>query len=191
MGKSGEKPWQKISQRYVYEHYPFIKVRRDSVIQPNGEKGKYTVGERPDAVFIIAETEKKEIYLVKQWRYPLDKETLEIPAGGVNKGESPKAAAIRELAEEVSLKASSWEKLGEAYPSPSFIKNKGFIFLARKLEKINYPADPTERDMKIYKFSYEKIVEMIKSGKIEDVFSISALWYYKNKGSKRILNFKL
>jgi 8-oxo-dGTP pyrophosphatase MutT (NUDIX family) len=180
MEKNKKKPWRKISQRYVYEHYPFIKIRRDSVIQPDDKKGKYTVAERPDSVTIIAEKKDKEFYLVEQWRYPLDRKTLEFPSGGVKEGENSKAAAIRELAEELGLKALYWKKIGEVYPSPSFIRNKNHIFLAKKLKKVKYPADATEQDIKIHIFSYEKIVDMITTEKIKDIFLVSALWYYKN-----------
>jgi ADP-ribose pyrophosphatase len=174
-----KKPWKKLSQRYVYEHDPFIKVRRDLVIQPDGKKGKYTVVERPDAVVIVAKTKQGKFYLVKQWRYPLNRNSLGFPVGGIVDGEVPKTAAIRELAEEAGIKASSWKEIGSWYPSPWIINTTAYVFLAEGLRKIEHSADATEKDIIVRQYSYNQLTKMIKEGKIKNAFTIIALWYYE------------
>ena len=172
-------PWKKLSQRYVYEHDPFMKVRRDLVIQPDGKKGKYTVVERPDAVVIVAKTKQGKFYLVKQWRYPLNRNSLGFPVGGIVDGEVPKTTAIRELAEEVGIKASFWKEIGNYYPSPGIINNMVYVFLAEGLKKIEHPADDTEKDIVVRQYSQNQLTKMIKEGKIKDAITITALWYYE------------
>jgi ADP-ribose pyrophosphatase len=171
-------PWKKINQRHVYEHNPFLKVRKDHVFLPNGKLGIYSVIERPDTVIMICSSTDNKIYFVRQWRYPINKASLELPMGLINKGESTKSAAIRELQEETGVKAKNWQKISNYYPANGLTTNKVHVFIAEEKKKVKVNPDPSEY-LEIEKYSFKKIKQMIKDEKIKDGFTITALWYYE------------
>src|ERR687890_1606450 len=111
-------PWRKISSREVYEN-PWIRVREDEVLRPDGEPGIYGVVHFKNVAVGVLAVEGDELYLVGQYRYTLDRYSWEIPEGGCPEGEEPLDAARRELEEETGLRARCWEKLGEAHLSNS------------------------------------------------------------------------
>jgi len=172
-----QNPWKQLGKRYVFELHPFVKIRCDRVIQPDKTRGKYVVIERPDAAIPIAVTENDEIYMVRQWRYPVNKETLELPMGSVDKGEVPLAAAKRELMEETGIKAEDWKELGKFHPATGIASNMGFVFLARNL-KLGKARPEANEEIKIEKYPYQEILELIRKGEIQDSFTISALWFF-------------
>lgn len=170
-------PWKQLGKRYVFELYPHVKIRCDRVIQPDKTRSKYVVIERPDAAIPIAVTENEEIYLVRQWRYPVGKETLELPMGSVDKGELSLEAAKRELSEETGVTAKKWKELGKFHPATGIASNVAYVFLAEGLVEGQQKPESNEQ-ITVSKYSYEKILELIKKGEIEDAFTITALWFY-------------
>ena len=89
-------PWRTLSSRNVYEN-PWISVREDSVIRPDGEPGIYGVVHYKNTAVGVLPVEEDHIYLVGQYRYPLERYSWEIPEGGCPKDEEPLRAAQREL----------------------------------------------------------------------------------------------
>src|SRR5918911_392385 len=92
-------PWGKISTRVVYDN-PWIKVREDVVIRPDGEQGIYGVVHFKNVAVGVLAVEGEEVYLVGQYRYTLERYSWEIVEGGCPEGEEPLEAAKRELEEE-------------------------------------------------------------------------------------------
>src|ERR1051325_382654 len=111
-------PWRTLSSEEVYEN-PWIKVREDAVVHPDGEQGIYGVVHFKNVAIGVLPVEDDYIYLVGQYRYPLEKYSWEIPEGGCPEGEDFLQAAQRELAEETGLRADNWQELGRAYLSNS------------------------------------------------------------------------
>src|SRR5918999_6581096 len=111
-------PWRTVSSRRVYEN-PRISLRGDQVVRPDGEPGIYGVVHYKNVAVGILAVEDDHVYLVGQYRYPLEMYSWEIPEGGCPEGEEPLGAARRELREETGLEATSWRKLGEAGLSKS------------------------------------------------------------------------
>ena len=99
----------------VYEN-PWISVREDSVIRPDGEPGIYGVVHYKNTAVGVLPVEDDHVYLVGQYRYPLERYSWEIPEGGCPEDEEPLRAAQRELREETGLEARNWRRLGEALP---------------------------------------------------------------------------
>src|SRR5215218_5146951 len=125
-----DNPWRMLDSRRVYEN-PWISVREDSVIRPDGEPGIYGVVHYKNTAVGVVPVEDDHVYLVGQYRYPLECYSWEIPEGGCPEGEDTLEAARRELKEETGLEAGSWSKLGEAFLSNSVADEHAVWYLAR------------------------------------------------------------
>lgn len=167
-------PWKTLSSKQVYRN-PWIKVREDRVIRPDGQDGIFGVVEIRPAVIIIPLNERKETYLIGQWRYTINSYSWELPAGLVEEGESPLMTAKRELLEEAKLKANQWSRLGYFYLANGALNQKAYIFLARGLSPMrNSIGDPTEK-LKIKKIPFRKAINLVMENKITDDLSITAI----------------
>src|ERR687889_405716 len=125
-------PWLSVSSKRVYDN-PWITVREDRVVRPDGESGIYGVVHYKNIAVGVLAIEEDHVYLVGQYRYPLDRYSWEIPEGGCPEGEEPLAAARRELEEETGLRAEKWEKMCEADLSNSVTDEVAVLFLATGL----------------------------------------------------------
>ena len=175
-----ENPWKTLSQKYVYEFPPFLRLREDQIILPNGEQAKYIVGERNDFSVIIAQNKEKKIVLVNQFRYALKRRFWELPMGGVNDNEEPKTAAKRELEEETGFRAGKLEKIGAAFVGPGLLKNKGHVFFAEELTKGKRNLESGEQGMKVEWFTVAEIDALINKGELQCGPSLSAWLFFKN-----------
>ncbi|MFE4466539.1 NUDIX domain-containing protein [Oerskovia sp. NPDC056781] len=124
--------WTTESTRTAYEN-PWIRVREDRVIRPDGAPGIYGVVElRWPAVFVVALTDADEVVLVTQHRYTTDTLSIEVPAGASD-GEEPIVAAQRELLEETGLRAREWVRVGGMDALIGVAKAPEHVFVARGL----------------------------------------------------------
>ncbi len=171
-----QNPWRTISSKSVYEN-PWIRVREDAVIRPDGKPGIYGVVHfRNIAVGVLA-VEEGEVYLVGQYRYPLDQYSWEIPEGGCPEGEEPLAAAQRELEEETGLVARRWVKMGEAHLSNSVSDELAVWFLATELTQREHRPDGTEQ-LAIRRVPLSEALNMTLMGQITDAITMLAIMQY-------------
>jgi len=172
---SEENPWKTLDSKIVYQT-PWMTVREDKVIQPNGTSGIYGYLDLKIATGVVALTENSEVYLVGQYRYPTRNYSWEVIEGGTEKGETPLEAAKRELKEEAGLEATDWIQLGgEIHLSNCITSEIGFIFLARDLKVVPASPDATEI-LKVKKIPYDCARDMTVNGEITDALSIIALY---------------
>ncbi|MFA6391332.1 MAG: NUDIX hydrolase [Patescibacteria group bacterium] len=168
--------WKKLNSKIVYSN-SWIKVHEDQVLKPDGKEGIYGYLEKNQACFVIALDNEENIYLVKQFRYALQKTILELPAGTVN-NEDIADRAKAELLEEAGIEAKEWKRLGGFYVAPGHESTYINVYLATDLDlsKLSTSGqDDDESILEIVKVSQPELKKMLTDGKIECGISIAAL----------------
>ncbi len=175
-GGEAQSPWRTLGSRRVYEN-PWISVREDRVIRPDGEPGIYGVVDYKNIAVGVLPIEDDHVYLVGQYRYPLERYSWEIPEGGCPEGEDPLHAAQRELKEETGFEATRWRRLGETYLSNCVANEYGVWFLATGLIPGERQPEGTEV-LGVRRVLFEEALEMALDGRITDALSILAITNY-------------
>ena len=164
-------PWKRLDSRTVYTN-PWMTVREDRVIRPDGKEGIYGVVQTRIATGVVALTPELEVYFVGQYRYPTDVYSWEIVQGGTDESESPLVACQRELQEEAGLIAKSWRQLGgEVHLSNCISSERGFIYLAEDLTHTEATPDGTEV-LQVKTVPIREAVRMATNGEIVDAVSV-------------------
>ncbi|MDT7542958.1 MAG: hypothetical protein QOE33_2862 [Acidobacteriota bacterium] len=169
-------PWKVLSTRVVY-HNPWISLREDAVVHPNGEPGIYGVVHYKNRAVGVLAIEGGDIYLVGQYRYPLGRYSWEIPEGGCPEGEEPLDAARRELEEETGLRALSWRKMGEAHLSNSVSDEQAIWFVATGLTQGENSPESSEQ-LSVRRVPLEEALRMALAGEMTDSVSLLAIFHY-------------
>ena len=164
-----------IEQKEVFNG-DFLRVEKVKVMLPDGNFANRDIVRHPGASALLAFKDAETILLVKQFRMAINKETLEIPAGKLEKGEEPLKAAARELEEETSFKAEEFKNLGTIATGAGFTDEKIRIFKATGLYKGVKGGDDDEF-IDVIPMKIEDIKIMIKNGDIIDAKTIAALMY--------------
>lgn len=170
-------PWGKVSTREVYDN-PWINVREDAVVRPDGQPGIYGVVHFKNVAVGVLAVEGEEIYLVGQYRYTLERYSWEIVEGGCPEGEDTLDAARRELEEETGLRARDWSKMGEAHLSNSVTDEWAVWYLATGLEQGECRPEGTER-LQVRRVKIEEALRMAFTGEITDALSMLALMHLR------------
>ena len=159
-----------------------LSVRCDEVLVPSGHHATREVVEHKPAVGMLVLTDDKHVLLVKQYRYAVHEETLEVCAGLIEPGEDPAQAAEREMQEELNVKAKNLYRIGEFYASPGFCTELFTLYLASGLEKSALPQDEDE-NVSVCEIDLHDIPKMIREGKIRDSKTFAALsWLMAKEG---------
>lgn len=159
-----------ISSQRIYEG-TIIKLRVDQVGLPDGKMAKREIVEHPGAVAIVALTVDRELVMVRQYRKPVEKELLEIPAGKLNKGEDPCKCAQRELIEETGYQAGQMQLINRYYTTPGFSDEVMHFFLATDLQECQQAPDEDEF-IEVERVPLLKAQELVDAGQIEDAKTI-------------------
>lgn len=128
----------------------------------------------PGSAVIIPLFEDGTVVLVRQYRHPVVRYLLEAPAGSLDPGETPESGAVRELEEEIGLKAQHLEKLSEFYVSPGFLEEKMWLYLATGLTEGTQRLEEDEI-IEIVRLPISEALEMISAGEIQDAKTIIGL----------------
>jgi ADP-ribose pyrophosphatase len=154
-------------------------VRRDEVKLSNGKTTYLDIVEHVGAVTILPIDSKGQIWFVRQYRHPTGGEILELPAGTLDVGEDPMDCANRELQEEIGMRASSLEKIGEFYLTPGYSTEYMHVFLARDLTPSSLPQDEDE-DLSVEHFPIKEALEKARTGEIQDAKTLAAFFLVKS-----------
>ena len=151
-----------------------LHIRRDLVELPDGTQSVREVVDHPGGVCILALDEENQALLVSQFRYPYERVVRELPAGKLEYGEDPDAAAIRELKEETGTAPGEFRSLGELYPSPGYCGEIIRMYLARDLSFGETHLDADEF-LNLERIPFSQLVEQVLSGEIKDAKTIAAV----------------
>ena len=162
-----------LSSRLIYEGRA-VKLRVDTVKMPNGRETTREIVEHSDCVAIVAIDEKDNVLLVKQFRQPVGKTLLEIPAGGIEPGEDPVTTVRRELREETGYLPRKVERFGGFYSTPGYCTEYLYLYLATDLIPSPLSAEDTE-NISLTRVPATQIPGRITSGSICDAKSIAGL----------------
>lgn len=144
-----------------------IRVRKDTVLLPNGKTSTREVVEHNGGVCVVPLTDRSEVVFVRQFRYPYGQVLLEIPAGKRDGDEDPLVCGKRELKEETGAEADEYIGLGELYPSPGYCGEVITMYLAKGLHFGQCSPDDDEF-LLVEKIPLDTAVQMILNGEIKD-----------------------
>lgn len=160
-----------------------ISVQVDDVELPNGKQSKRELVKHPGAVAIIPITSEGKIVMVKQFRKPLEKEIIEIPAGKLEEGELPEVTARRELEEETGYTTNKLEYIQSFYTSPGFADEILYVYVTNELKAMTEKAALDEDEfVELMEVTLEEAEQLIKEEKIHDAKTVFAVMYLKLKG---------
>jgi len=162
-----------LSSELVYEGRA-VKLRIDTVRTPGGRETTREIVEHGDCVAVIAIDADDNVLLVSQFRKPVEKELLEIPAGGIEPGEDPVECVRRELREETGYLPRKVERLGGFYSTPGYCTEYLYLYLAADLTPDPLQAEDTE-NIRLVRVPLSQITGLITSGSICDAKSIAGL----------------
>src|SRR5699024_8778532 len=161
----------------IYDGH-IISLQVDDVTLPNGKKSKREIIKHPGAVAVIPITEDNKIILVKQYRKPLEKTLIEIPAGKLDDNEQPLVAAIRELEEETGYTTKELAYVTSFYTSPGFADELVYIYITDTLEKLEVPVAGDEDEfIEIMEVTLDEAKQLVEDEQIHDAKTNYAILY--------------
>ncbi|WP_054760152.1 NUDIX hydrolase [Secundilactobacillus collinoides] len=170
-----------LSTEKIYDGV-IINVEKEKVALPDGHESYREIVRHSGAVAVLAITNDNKVILVKQWRSPIAKTTLEIPAGKLDDRDEGNAlhAVNRELNEEIRLKATQLKKVTGFYSSVGFSDEYMTLYVAKNLKPVSdeLPRDPGE-DLKVKAYSLDELKALMATGQIEDAKTVMAIWYFE------------
>ena len=165
-----------LSSKPIYDGRA-IKMRVDTVQTASGRQTTREIVEHADCVVMVAVDDEGNTLLVRQFRTPAATELLEIPAGGIDPGESPEDAVCREMQEETGYLPQKIEGLGGFYLAPGYSTEYQYVYLASDLTPSQLVAEDTEA-IEVVRVPIARIPQLITSGKIRDAKSIAGLYLF-------------
>lgn len=188
MKSSGPPRWKKgdftettVSSDSVFRG-KLLHLKRDQVRLPDGKLTEREYVEHPGAVVVIALAPSGELVMERQFRYPLSRDFIELPAGKMDAGEDPLECAKRELSEETGYLAASWLRLGVVHTSIGYSNERIEIYLARDLNRAA-PNHDDEEFIEVFTLPLSLALEWVRKGEITDSKTIvGLLWAEKVLG---------
>lgn len=179
-GKKAMDSYERIGRELVHKGV-IIDYYQDTMKIPNGTVAKWDFIKHKGAAAVVAVQDDGRLLMVRQYRNALERETLEIPAGGLNGADEPtKIAAARELEEETGYTAGKMELLISLYTTVAFCNEKIDVYVATDLKKSKQHLDDDEF-LDVESHDIDELLQSIYDCRIQDGKTISALLAYYNK----------
>jgi len=178
-----------ISSRYVH-HGNIVRLREDRVVLPRGTEAVYEFVEIKHGSSVLAMEENGDVWLVLEWKYAIDRPSLEVVSGGIEPDETPVAAAHRELGEELGKTAAELIPLGHVDPFTTMLRCPNYLFLARGLADVQRAPEEAESNMELHRMPFQQAYDLAVSGEITHGSSCVAIfraaeWLRATGGSER------
>jgi len=165
-----------VNSKYLYRGR-VVTLRLDTAQDAEGKESTVEVIEHADCIAVVAVDERDNVLLVRQFRKAIEKELLEIPAGGIDPGESVEDAVRREMQEETGFLPQKLVRLGGFYSAPGYCTEYLHLYLATGFMPNRLFAEDTE-DITLVRVPVKEIPELLSSGQIQDSKSIAGLYVY-------------
>lgn len=178
-----------LSRKEIFKGH-IIEVALDQVQLPNGDIGERELVFHPGGVAIIPITPENKLVLVKQFRKPMEKVILEIPAGKIDPGEKnrPQAGAARELEEETGYRAAALQPVTAVYLSPGFADELLHIYYADDLVKVDNPLPQDDDEvLELYELTLEEAKAAQAEGLICDAKTVFAIQHWELQQLKKLV----
>ncbi len=157
-------PWQIVESNVVYND-PWIHVRKDDVIRPDGLPGTHSVVDLKPGVCVLALDDDNNAYLTEEFHYGVGRVTIEAVSGGIELDESPAVCAKRELQEELGIKAADWTEMGLVDPFTASVVSPTRLYLAQDLSFGESAPDGTEQ-IRCVKMPLRDALKMVVASEI-------------------------
>ncbi|MCY8824782.1 NUDIX hydrolase [Bacillus atrophaeus] len=158
----------------------------EDVELPNGKTSKREIVKHPGAVAVLAVTDSNKIILVNQYRKPLERTIVEIPAGKLEKGEEPEYTALRELEEETGYTAKKLTKITAFYTSPGFADEIVHLFLAEDLSVLEEKRELDEDEfVEVLEVTLEDALKLVETREVYDAKTAYAIQYLQLKEAQQ------
>lgn len=169
--------YRKLGHKLVYKGH-IVDFYEDKMELANNNIVNWDYIQHNGAAAIVPYDNDNKIIMVRQYRIGADKPLLEIPAGGINKGEDAYTAAVRELTEETGYKANEVAHLIDVHSAPAYTSECVYIYYAKDLYKAERNLDDDEI-IDVEKYDIDELIEMIMKGYITDGKTIAGIFAFK------------
>ena len=177
-----DRRWTQLATKTLIDRW-WMRLREDRVQLPSGHViEEFHVTDYPDWSAVIAITDDQQVVLVEQYRYGVDRVSVEFPAGAVDPGETPLASAERELLEETGYAAERWHALGALAAEPSRASNRGHFFVAEGARKVAEPQAEDTEDLRVLLRPAAAVLRMADDGAFVHGLHAAAAFWAARKG---------
>ena len=167
-------PEELISTERIFDGV-VARLRVDTIRKDSGEVTTREIIEHAPCIAVIPIDADDNVVFVRQFRRATMQDLLEIPAGGMEPGETPEEACVREMQEEIALRPATLVRLGGIYSSPGFTDEYLHLFLATDLEPGRLVAEDTD-EIDIVRVPFAEVPALAAAGKFEDAKTLAALY---------------
>ncbi|ACY18357.1 NUDIX hydrolase [Haliangium ochraceum] len=178
MTKAQQLDWRFLRDHAERDYEVFHVFRREAEHPLTGAAHTFSILRADDWVNVIALTPADELLLVRQYRHGVGRQTLEVPGGIIDPGETPEQAARRELREETGHRADRWLDLGYVEPNPAFMTNRCHTWLALDARPVGELQPDAGEALALERAPLASVDALVRAGEITHSLVIAAFYQF-------------